>query len=161
MNDATTANATGTGVIMAGDPLLDAAASQPGTSLDTAPELSTSAKVGLTIAGGLALGLVAGALWPRGKPRKIAKKSREIADMVGELSQLLAAQTIERAATAAGDSRDKLESLSRGIGKSIQERSAGVREQAHRLTDEATGQFHHGSKALARIVVKLVEKTRR
>jgi hypothetical protein len=129
--------------------------------VDTTPPMSNGSKIGLTIAGGLALGLVVGSLWPQRSQRKIAKKSRAIMDLVSEVGQLVAAQTLERATAAAGDGREKLDSLSRGIGKSIQDTSNSARQQAQKLGDGATDHFHDVSKAVARTAVKLVEKARR
>jgi gas vesicle protein len=161
MNNDTTASAIG-------ETIAHQAADLTAPLTDAADTVSRTAaeNIGLTLIGGLAVGLVVGALLPLARRRKSPKKTvralaATLAATVSELSQTLAAQTRDRAETAARDGRDTLDHASRTIGKSIHEQSGAIRAQASKLADGATDQLNDTSKAIARKVVKWVEKARR
>lgn len=136
-------------------PLQDAAASAAGAVKDN---------IAATLVGGLAVGLVVGALLPLARRRKRSKTMRGLATAmtaaVSELSQALATQAVDRAQTAADDGRDKLDRASQAIGKALHEHSEDIGKQAGKLADDATDRLNDGSKILIRKVVRFIEKTR-
>ncbi len=113
-----------------------------------------SENVGLVIAGGVALGLVVAALMPRSKKKKLAKRSRAISALVGDLSKALAAQV----ADAASLGRDKAEDLGQSIGETASEQSQVAAKKTAKLASDAADKVNDGGKAIARKVVALVEK---
>lgn len=113
-----------------------------------------SENVGLVIAGGLVIGLVAAALMPRSKKKKLAKRSRKISALVSDLGKALAAQ----AGDAASEGRDQLGSLSQSIGDTVSERSQEAGKKAGKLAGDVADKANDGGKAIARRVVKLIEK---
>lgn len=115
-----------------------------------------SENVGLVVVGGLAIGLLAAALMPRSKKRKLKKRSRKMSAMVSDLSQELVAQ----AADAASEGRDKLSGLSRSVGATVSDYSSEMSKQASDAAEGAAGKLHDSSKAIARTLVKLIEKAR-
>ncbi len=137
-------------------PLTDAAATVSRTAQEN---------VGLTLIGGLAVGLAVGALLPFGRRRKPAKKASALAANllagITELSQSLAAQARDRAESTTDDAREKLDSASRTIGKSVRDHSDNLGKQTKKVADDATHHLNDGGKAIARQVIKLVEKARR
>ena len=64
------------------------------------------------VAGGLAAGLLAGILLPRGAGRKLAKGAAAMAIAAGEVSRTYGKQAIDAAGEAAGEGREKLKDLS-------------------------------------------------
>jgi len=126
---------------------------------DTASRAVTR-NIGLTLIGGMAVGLVAGALLPLSHRRKRPKTVRSLVATVSELSQMLAAQALDRAETAASESRDKLDSASQTIGKSLHHHSASLGKQTRQLADDAADQLNTTGKAIARTAVRLIEKAR-
>ncbi len=115
-----------------------------------------SENVGLVIVGGLAIGLLAAALMPRSKKKKLAKRSRKISALVGELSQALTSQ----AGNAASEGRDKLDGLSKSIGETVSEHAQEARKQAGKIAITAADQLNDSGKAIVRKLVKLIEKAR-
>ena len=129
---------------------------------DTASR-TVAENIGLTLIGGLAIGLAVGALLPLGRRRKQPPKKAaralvtSLATSLSELSQTLAAQARDRAETASEGAREKLSDA----GKSIQEHSESLSKQTKKLADNAAGQLNDSGKAIARQVIKAVEKVRR
>lgn len=121
--------------------------------------------IGWTLMGGLAAGLVVGALLPHARRRKQPKTARTIATTlaasISELSQALIAQALDRAGTAAHDGRDKLDTASHAIGKSLHDHSESLSKQTRLLTDDAAAHMNTGAKAIAKKAVELIEKIRR
>ena len=113
-----------------------------------------SENVGLVIAGGLAIGLIAAVLMPRSKKKKLAKRSRKISALVSDLSNAILAQ----AGDAAGEGRDQLGSLSQSISDTVSQQSQKAGKKAGKMADNAADQINDGGKAIARTVVKLIEK---
>lgn len=121
-------------------------------------------KIGFTLVGGLVIGLVVGALLPFGRRRKSSKKTTRalastMAATISELTKTLAAAR-DQAETTAGDAHEKLDDAGRTIGKSIHDHSESLAKQSKKLADDAADQLNDGGKAIARLVVKLVEKAR-
>jgi len=117
--------------------------------------------VGLVIAGGVAIGLVAAVLWPRKKKRKISKQARDISAIVAELSQALTAQASDaagKAGNAAAKGSDKLGNLSRSISHAIVEQSQEFGKQAQQIASDTADQLNDSGKAIARAAVRLIEK---
>ena len=77
-------------------------------SREAADRLAAQVKAhpALVVAGGLALGVIASALLPRGTARMLAKGAAAAAAIGGEAGLGLARQARERAQTAAGDAAD-------------------------------------------------------
>ena len=126
--------------------------------------------VGLVIAGGLAIGLVAAALLPRKKKAKISEKTRDISAIVTELALALTAQASAasgQASDAAAKGSDRIGSLSKAISETIVEHSQDLGKQAQELGKQAqqiasdtADQLNDSGKAIARAAVKLIEKVR-
>lgn len=72
---------------------------------------------GLIVAGGVALGLVAGALLSRGSGRKLARHALTLAEMAGTASVAFGRQAIERAEDAGEGLRRQGETLADKAGK--------------------------------------------
>ncbi|MDP9057026.1 MAG: hypothetical protein M3N34_06840 [Pseudomonadota bacterium] len=119
--------------------------------------------VGLVIAGGVAIGLLAAVLMPRKKKRKINKQARNISIIVAELAQALTAQAsvaAGKASDAAGKSSDKLGSMSKAITGTVVEQSHDIGKQAQQMAGDAANQLNDSGKAIARAAVKLIGKVR-
>lgn len=135
-------------------PLSDAA----DTAMETARE-----NVGLALLGAMAAGLAIGSMLPRRRkrPQKAARAlTASLVAAVGELSQTLAKQANERAQAAAGDAGDKLSSAGATVADSAHDYADTLGKQAKKLSDDAGDQLHSTSKAIARLVVNLVEKAK-
>lgn len=81
---------------------------------------------GLVIAGGLALGLLAGSLLPRSAGTKLSRRTTALVGIVSEVGLVLGKQALERASTASRDGRGKLGELGDVLG----EKAAGARRKA-------------------------------
>jgi len=112
--------------------------------------------IGLSIAGGLVVGLLIGALFPRAAARKLAKRSGALAAVAGEVGAALAAQALARAGNSAREGRDKVVDM----GEAIVERSADARATANRLIGDGSARARDGGRALARKAAEMVSKTR-
>lgn len=125
---------------------------------DTATQpVLTGQTVGMVIVGGLALGLVTAALMPRSRGRKIAKRSRKIVAIASELSQVLRAQ----AGDAASEGRDQVDKLSKTFSDMVGDHAQEAKKQGQRIAGDAADQLNDSGKAIARVLVKLIEKARR
>lgn len=136
------------------DPISDAADTVIGVAKEN---------VGLTVLGGVAIGVAVGALLlpstrRRKKPRKAARALTALAATVTELSQALAAQAADKAQSAAAVAQDKLSDAGDTAGKTLQEQTEHLTKQTKKLAEDAAEQLNDSGKALARAVIKLVEK---
>jgi hypothetical protein len=87
---------------------------------DTPPERLTSLLAeypGLTIAAGLGLGLLAGALLPRSAGSKLARRGTALAAVAGEIGLILARQAIEKAGEAGREGRDAAGRIGTAAGR--------------------------------------------
>lgn len=66
---------------------------------------------GLTVAGGIVVGMLVGALMPRRPARKLARRTAELAEIVSAAGVLLARQAMERAETTGAGLRHRGEKL--------------------------------------------------
>lgn len=96
---------------------------------------------GMVVAGGLALGLLAGVLLaPRGSGRKIARRAMSIAEAAGTASLALSRQARDRAEEAGDGLRHQGEVFAAQAGKlaePAQEAVDNASEAAHRLLRKA------------------------
>lgn len=83
---------------------------------DTVKNLTEQIKAhpGIALAGGLALGVLASALLPRGSARRLAKGAVAAATVGSEAGFALARQARERARSAAGEAGEHLEKAGDG-----------------------------------------------
>src|SRR5438874_13507246 len=72
---------------------------------------------GLVLAGGLVVGLLAGALLPRGTARRFAQSAIAAAAVGGKTSLALARHASDSARSAASDAADHLHALEEGAGE--------------------------------------------
>jgi hypothetical protein len=96
---------------------------------------------GIVVAGGLALGLVAGALLaPRGSGRMIARRAISLAEAAGAASLALSRQAVDRAEDAGQGLRRQGEVIAAKAGKLAEPAEEAVdqaSEAAHRLLRKA------------------------
>lgn len=95
---------------------------------------------GIVIAGGVALGLVAGALLSRGSGRKLARHALTLAEAAGTASLAFGRQAAERAEEAGGELRKQGSALAGKAGKlaePAEEAIDNASEAAHRLLRKA------------------------
>lgn len=97
---------------------------------------------GLVVAGGVALGLVAGALLSRGAGRKLARHALTLAEVAGTASMALGRQAIDRAEDAGSGLRRQ--------GEVLVEKAGNLRGPAEEAVDNA-------SEAAQRLLRKAVE----
>ncbi len=121
--------------------------------------------VGLSVLGGVTIAVAVGALLlplgrRRKKPQKAARALAALAATVTELTQALAAQAADRAQSTAADAQDKLSSASDIVGKTAKEQTESLTKQTKKLAEDAAEQLNDSGKALARAVIKLVDKVR-
>ncbi len=108
---------------------------------------------GLVVAGGLALGLVAGALLPRGTARKLARGAIAAAAVGGEAGVALAQRARSAARSTADEAADQWQVLEAGTG-----------EKARRLRSKAASAAGSATSAgldLARAAMRLLASLRR
>ena len=98
---------------------------------DTAKRITDQIKAhpGLAIAGGVALGVIASALLPRGSARRLAKGAVAAAAVGSEAGLALARQARERAASAAGEASEQLGKAGSGA-RQLSQRAAAVGSNA-------------------------------
>lgn len=95
---------------------------------------------GLVVAGGVALGLVAGTLLSRGGGRKLARHALTLAEVAGTASLALGRQAMERAEDAGNGLRRQGETLAEKAGKlaaPAEEAVDSASEAAQRLLRKA------------------------
>lgn len=112
---------------------------------------------GMVLAGGLILGLVAGALLPRGTARKLAKGAAAAAAIGGETGLSLARQARDRAQTAAGDAAERLRVVEQGAETGVRRLRRGAANVAARATNTAS----NTGLDLARAAIRLLGTLRR
>ena len=108
--------------------------SKPTGGLPALPDAAPPEKIsglaaeypGLVIAGGLALGLLAGSLLPRSAGSKLSRRATTLVGIASEVGLVLGKQALERASTASRDGRGKLGELGGALG----EKAAGARRKA-------------------------------
>lgn len=84
---------------------------------------------GLALAGGLALGMIASALLPKGTARKLAKGAAAAAAVGSEAGLTLARQARETARNAAGEAGEHLEKAGEGASQ-LRRRAASASSSA-------------------------------
>ncbi len=102
---------------------------------DAPPEKFTSLLAdypGLTIAAGLGLGLLAGALLPKSAGSKLAKRGTALAAIAGEIALFAAKQAMDKAGEAASEGREAAGRIGTAAGK-----KAGVARSAARTAGTA------------------------
>lgn len=95
---------------------------------------------GLVVAGGVALGLIAGAFLSRGSGRKLARHALTLAEVAGTASLALGRQAMERAEDAGSGLRRQGEVIAEKAGKlagPAEEAVDSASEAAHRLLRKA------------------------
>jgi hypothetical protein len=97
---------------------------------------------GLVVAGGVALGLAAGALLSRGSGRKLAKHALTLAEIAGTAGLAFGRDALERAEDAGGELHKQGEALAEKAGK--------LAEPAEEVIDNA-------SEAAQRLLKKAME----
>jgi hypothetical protein len=97
---------------------------------------------GLVVAGGVALGLAAGALLSRGSGRKLAKHALTLAEIAGTAGLAFGKDALDRAEDAGGELRKQGEALAEKAGK--------LAEPAEEVIDSA-------SEAAQRLLRKAME----
>ncbi|MDE2403472.1 MAG: hypothetical protein KGM17_01995 [Sphingomonadales bacterium] len=112
--------------------------------------------IGLSIAGGLVVGVLIGALFPRAAAKKLASRSSKIATVAGELGMAYAAQALSKAGEAARDGREKAIDM----GEVIAEKSAEARDKAGKLIEEGSGKARVTGALLARKAAEIVARAR-
>ncbi len=108
---------------------------------------------GLILGGGLALGLLAGVLLPRGAARKLARGAIATVALGGEASLALARQARDGARSAAGEATSQLRVLEVGAGE-------GAR-RLRRSAADAAGSATSAGLDLARAALRLLGSLRR
>ena len=107
---------------------------------------------GLIVVGGLALGLLVGALLPRGAARKLANGAMTAAALGGEASMSLARQAREKAQNAAAEAGEQF-----GDFKDNAAKSAG---KLRRRAANATGDASSAGMDMARAGLRLLSSLR-
>ena len=102
---------------------------------------------GLVIAGGLALGLLAGSLLPRSAGRKLSTRAAALAAVASEVGLALGKQAIERAGEAGRDGRELLGEFSHTVSDKASD--------ARRAAGEASSRVRHTGVALAKKAVEI------
>ena len=127
---------------------------EPGSN-DTAKRLTEQIKAhpGLALASGLALGVLASALLPRGSARRLAKGAVAAATVGSEAGMVLARQARERAQAAAGDAVVTLHAAEDSAG-------AGLR-RLRRGAAHAAGTTRSAGLDLAHAAIRLLGALRR
>ncbi|MCW1428291.1 hypothetical protein [Novosphingobium sp. JCM 18896] len=97
---------------------------------------------GLVVAGGVALGLVAGALLSRGSGRKLARHALTLAEMAGTASMAFGRQALERAEDA---------------GEGLRRQGEVLVDKAGKLRGPAEDAVDNASEAAQRLLHKAVE----
>jgi hypothetical protein len=110
--------------------------------------------IGLTLAGGLLVGLVAGVLLPRARKRKAAKAAAGLASSAGELGLALATKALARAGEAVRETRDK----AADVGELVKDHAVPAFASAGRLIGEGADKARDTGATLARKAADIVEK---
>lgn len=97
---------------------------------------------GLVVAGGVALGLVAGALLSRGGGRRLARHALTLAEVAGTAGIALGRQAMERA---------------EGAGTELRRQGEVIAEKAGKLAGPAEGAVDSASDAAQRLLRKAVD----
>jgi ElaB/YqjD/DUF883 family membrane-anchored ribosome-binding protein len=112
---------------------------------------------GLVVAGGVAVGLVAGALLSRGTGRRLAKHAMTIAEIAGTASLALGKDALERAEDAGGELRKQGEALAGRASDGLRKHGDAIAEKAGRLVEPTEEAIDAASEAAQRLLRKAVE----
>ncbi|MCB2061819.1 MAG: hypothetical protein R3E09_16750 [Novosphingobium sp.] len=112
---------------------------------------------GLTIASGIAIGLIAGALIPKGRGRRLAKHAVHLAELASVSGLAFGRHALERAESAGSDLRQRGSAAADRLG-GYGEAAAG---QAGRFIDTAEEVASNAGRSLARKATELKSKMRR
>lgn len=148
-------------------PLVDGPSESPplsGPAPDAAPpeKLSSLAGeyIGLSIAGGLLIGLVAGVLLPRAARRKPARLGSGLASTAGELGLALATKALARAGDSVRETREKAADMSGRVSGVVKEHAAPALASAGRLIEDGAEKARDTGSTLARKAADIVEKVK-
>ena len=111
----------------------------------------------LTIAGGIATGVLIAALLPRSIGRKLSRRTVALATIAGELGLTYGKQALDAANEAGRDARGKVGEW----GDAIDDGTADARKRAARTARDAAGTARSAGLSLARNAVRLAAKARR
>lgn len=92
---------------------------------------------GAVIAGGVALGLIAGALLSRGSGRKLARHALTLAEVAGTAGLALSRQAMERAEEAGDELRSQGNAIADKAGQLAQPAEAAIEEVVDTATEAA------------------------
>jgi ElaB/YqjD/DUF883 family membrane-anchored ribosome-binding protein len=112
---------------------------------------------GMVVAGGVALGLVAGALLSRGGGRRLARHAMTLAEVAGTASMALGRQAMERAEDAGSGLRRQGEVIAEKAGKLAGPAEEAVDSKAGKLAGPAEEAVDSASEAAQRLLRKAVE----
>lgn len=122
--------------------------------------------IGLSIAGGLVLGLVVGSLIPRAPGRKLSRGASALASIAAQAAMILARQAIDKAGAVAEqardgaqEGRDKWQNASGKLAELARTTTADRREAAGRMASQAASAARESAKNLAEIAIKRLTKT--
>lgn len=111
----------------------------------------------LSVAGGLAVGLLVGALLPKGTARKVSRRAVGLATIAAELGIAFSKQ----ARTAAGDvAHDGAERLG-DLGHRFDDSTAELRTRARRSAGMALGSARSAGQTVVREALKLAARARK
>lgn len=112
---------------------------------------------GLTIAGGIAVGLIIGALLPKGRGRKLARRAVQLAEVAGASGLAFGRHARDRVESAGSSLRER--------GSAAADRLAGygetATEQAERFIDTAEQVAAKAGRDIARRAMELKSRIRR
>lgn len=132
-----------------------------GTLLDADPPEDYRSLAGqypwLSIAGGLAVGLLVGALLPKGAARKLGTRAVGLATIAAELGLAFSKQARSAAAETAQDGAAKIGE----IGHRLDEGTAELRGRARRSVGHAAGSARSAGKSVVREAIKLAARARK
>ena len=122
--------------------------------------------IGLSIAGGLVLGLLVGSLIPRAPGKKLSRRASALAAIAGEVALLLAKQaldhageTAQQAKQSARNGREKWHKTSDRLGEAARATTAQSREAAGRVATEASKIARQSASKLAKKAIDRLTKT--
>ncbi len=111
----------------------------------------------LTVAGGIAVGILIATLLPRSVGRKLGQRAVAVATIAGELGALYGKQALDIASEAGREAREKIGEL----GETIDDNTAETRQRAARMAGTAAGNARSAGLTLARTAVRLATRARR
>jgi ElaB/YqjD/DUF883 family membrane-anchored ribosome-binding protein len=112
---------------------------------------------GWVVAGGVALGLVAGSLVARGSTRKLARRALTLAELAGAAGLALGKDAVDRAGEAGGSLRERGEAFIDRASGVLRERSDALADKAGKLAEPAEETVDAAGEAAQRLLRKAVE----